>query len=248
MPSAISLQGAGIRFLVPKKGGTGPRSRLFGPSRSPLWAFRDVTLEISPGQVVGLIGPNGSGKTSLLRTMAGIYRPDEGEVVVRGRIAPILSLSAGLMGRLSGWENIALSGVLLGLSRRQVKEIASAIAEFSGLGEFLDAPVRVYSSGMRARLGFALVAFTDADVLLLDEVMSVGDQEFRERSEAKITELIRSGRTVVLASHNVEKLVEVCNSLVRLEGGRVVDVGDPAEVADRYLDRRRAMWAAAAQR
>jgi ABC-type polysaccharide/polyol phosphate transport system ATPase subunit len=100
---------------------------------------------------------------------------------------------------------------------------------------------------MRARLGFALVAFTDADVLLLDEVMSVGDQEFRERSEAKITELIRSGRTVVLSSHNVEKLVDVCHSLVRLEGGRVVDVGEPAEVAERYLDRRRAMRAAAAQ-
>jgi ABC-type polysaccharide/polyol phosphate transport system ATPase subunit len=200
-----------------------------------------VDLEVGHGEVVGLIGPNGAGKTTLLRVVAGIYRPDEGSAIVRGRVTPFLTPSAGFSDNLSGWENIELGAVLLGMPRRRAREVSSEIAAFSGLGDFLDAPIRTYSAGMRARLGFALVAFTEPDVIVIDEVMGAGDEEFRQRSESKIRELIQGGRTVLMASHVLPTLIELSHRLVRLDEGRVVEVGDPEEVAGGYLsDLRRA--------
>jgi lipopolysaccharide transport system ATP-binding protein len=237
---AVSLRGVGVRFSVPRRTRLGRTPRLLGGSRWTMWGLRDVTLELRPGEVVGVIGANGSGKTTLLRAVAGVYRPDEGEVTVRGRIGPVLSITGGMETSLSGWENVLVSGVLLGLSRARARAIVPDVAEFAGLGEFMDAPVRVYSAGMRARLGFAIAMFCDPDVFLLDEVLAVGDRDFKARSEAKMREMIAGHRTVLMASHQVETVVELAHRLVRLEEGRVVEVGEPDAVARSYLAAARA--------
>jgi homopolymeric O-antigen transport system ATP-binding protein len=239
MEPAVAMRDVGVRFRVPRRSHLGKTPRLFGSSRWTLWGLRHVSLEVAPGEVVGLIGPNGSGKTTLLRTVAGIYLPDEGEVTVGGRVGPVLSLTAGLENDLSGWDNVMLSGVLLGLSVARTRAILPDVAEMAGLGEFMDAPVRVYSSGMKARLGFAVAMFADPDVLLLDEIFSVGDEEFRRRSTAKMQEMIAADRSVLMASHQLDSVSEICNRLVRLEEGRVVEVGDPQTVARDYVSSRR---------
>lgn len=236
MEAAVSLRDAGVRFRVPRRSRLGKTPRLMGAGKWTVWGLHGVDLDVSSGEVVGLLGPNGAGKTTLLRLVAGIYRADRGTVRVSGRVTPFLTPSAGLSNDLSGWENIELGGILLGLPRSRVREVAPDIAEFSGLGDFLDAPVRTYSAGMRARLGFALVAFTEPDVMVVDEVMGAGDEEFRQRSQTKMRELISAGRTVMMASHVLQTLTEMCHRLVRLDEGRVVDEGDPNEVADRYLE------------
>ena len=237
----IVARDLGVRFHVPRRGRMGRVPRLIGARRWTLWGLRHIDLQIRHGEVVGLIGPNGSGKTTLLKTMAGIYAPDEGECRVVGRVAPLLSAAAGLKLGLSGWENIDLAGVLLGLSRKQVKALAPQIAAFAGIDEFMDAPARVYSSGMRARLGFAIAIMSDPDILILDEVMGVGDQEFREKSRGRIDDAIAAGKTVVLASHDVEGAVrEVTNRLIHLEHGRVVEDGDPEVVSGHYLEQHHA--------
>jgi ABC-type polysaccharide/polyol phosphate transport system ATPase subunit len=233
--AAISLRGVGVRFRLPRRARKGKAPRLFAGRRRTLWGLRGADLDVAHGEVVGLVGPNGAGKTTLLRVVAGIYRPDEGTIAVEGRITPFLTPTAGLSNNLSGWENIMLGAVLLGSSREGARKAAGEIAEFTGLGDFLDAPVRTYSSGMKARLGFALTAFTRPDVMVLDEVMGAGDQEFQERSEAKIRELITGGRTVLMATHALPKLKELCHRVVRLAGGRIVEIGDPEAVAEHYL-------------
>jgi ABC-type polysaccharide/polyol phosphate transport system ATPase subunit len=236
MVPAISLRDVGIRFRVPRRGGRGRGiPRLVGRRRSKFWGIRHVTLDVARGEVVGLIGPNGSGKSTLLRTVSGIYRPDEGEAVVRGRVGPLLSPAAGLEPGLTGWENIELSGVLVGMTRAEARAASGAIAEFADIAEFMDAAVRVYSAGMKARLGFSIVVHANPDVLALDEVLAVGDQEFRDRSAAKIREFIESERTVIVASHEVESIAGICDRLVRLEHGSVVEDGAPKTVAKQYL-------------
>lgn len=232
----VSMREAGVRFTVPRRTRMGRTPRLVGAERWTMWGLREATLDVAPGEVVGLIGRNGSGKTTLLRTIAGIYVPDEGTVAVRGRVAPILSLSAGLIPQLSGFENVTLSATLLDVPRRDLRAFAGEIVEFASLEEFTDAPVRVYSSGMRARLGFAIAAFSGADIFVLDEVLSVGDQEFRARSRSKIEELIRAGRTVLIAGHDPE-LLSVCDRVVHLEAGRIIDQGDRDLVLAAYATR-----------
>ena len=193
-----------------------------------------MTLEVEAGEVLGVIGPNGAGKSTLLRLIAGIYAPDEGQRLVSGRVAPLLSFSAGLKPDLTGWDNIDLSGVLFGLPRRIVAERKQAIAEFSGLGNFIEQRARTYSTGMRARLGFAIAVYVDADIFVLDEVLSVGDKAFREHGEKRMNELISSGKTFVIASHGLEQLGEICDRIVYLDGGRVVAAGATTQMIDRY--------------
>lgn len=237
MEPAVSVRDAGIRFTVPRRGSHRKRRapRLFRRSRWELWGLRNVTLDVAHGEVLGVVGANGSGKTTLLRTISGIYRPDEGIVAIRGTVSPVLSLTGGLELPLSGWENVQLSAVLLGLTHRRAQAITAQVAEFAGLERFMDAPVRVYSQGMRARLGFAVALFTDPDILVLDEVMEVGDEDFRARSREKIQEIIDQDRTVVVASHEVESAAALCDRMVRLEQGRIVDEGEPDRVAASYL-------------
>jgi ABC-type polysaccharide/polyol phosphate transport system ATPase subunit len=167
--------------------------------------------------------------------MAGVYRPDEGEVRVDGQVAPLLSFTGGLRSTLTGWQNIDLSAVLLGVPRREVEALKPRIAEFSGIGEFIHAPVRVYSAGMRARLGFGVAVYCGGDILLFDEMITVGDQEFRRRSEAKIRELVAAGATALVSSHSLEALCALCDRFVRLDKGRVVEDGPPQDVTAHYL-------------
>jgi ABC-2 type transport system ATP-binding protein len=237
MEPAVSLRGVGVRFTLPRHSRLGRAPRLFATKKSHLWGLREVTLDVAPGEAVGLIGPNGAGKTTLLRTVGGVYHPDEGTLAVRGRVGTLLSLSAGLMAPLSGWENIALVTVLLGVPRRQVPSIAPDIAEFSGLGEFLDAEVRTYSSGMKARLGFAIAAFSDPDILVIDEVLGVGDEEFQEQSSERVQRFIGEGKTVMVASHQMPRLAKLCSRLLYLEGGRIVADGEPRKVIEGYRAR-----------
>jgi ABC-type polysaccharide/polyol phosphate transport system ATPase subunit len=167
--------------------------------------------------------------------VAGVYDPDEGSVEVKGTVGALLSSTAGLVGQLSGWENILLCSVLQGSSIEQAKEQREGIARFSGLDEWIHAPVRTYSSGMKARLGFSIVASVEPDVLLLDEVMTVGDQDFKKRSGERIRDLLERGSAVLITSHNLTTLPEVCDHLVRLEKGRVVDSGEPGPVIEAYI-------------
>lgn len=236
MESAIALRGVGVRFRVPRRSRRGRAPRLLGIRRWTLWGLREVSLDVARGEVVGLVGPNGAGKSTLLRVVAGIYAADEGSVEVRGRITPFLTPSAGLSSQLSGWENIHLGAVLLGFSRAEARAIAPRVADFSGLGDFLDAPIRTYSTGMRVRLGFAIIAHADPDVMVIDEALGAGDEEFRERSNRRMHELIRAGGAVLVASHNLRTLTELCHRAIRLEEGRVVDQGPPEDVVATYLE------------
>jgi ABC-type polysaccharide/polyol phosphate transport system ATPase subunit len=231
----VALDGVGIHFRVARRSRHGRTPRMIGARRQPFWGIRNISFEVGHGEVVGLLGPNSAGKTTLLRTIAGIYAPDEGRLFVGGAVAPMLSVIGGLMPRLSGWQNIQLLMALLDLPRDRRDELSPEIGEFSGLGEFLDAQVRTYSSGMKARLMFSVAAFAESDILAVDEVLAVGDAEFREKSEGIIRSFVESNKTVLIASHEVEKLVELCDHMVRLEHGRVVEVGQPRAVADHYV-------------
>ncbi|HEX2032405.1 MAG TPA: ATP-binding cassette domain-containing protein [Actinomycetota bacterium] len=236
MEGGVALRGVGVRFRVPRRSRLGKVPRVVGMRRWTLWGLRGVSLDVGPGEVVGLIGPNGAGKSTLLRVIAGIYVPDEGSAEVHGRVTPFLTPSAGLALDLSGWENVHLGAVLLGFSRAEARRIAPRVAEFSGLGDFLDVPVRTYSAGMRVRLGFSLVAFADPDVIVIDEALTAGDEEFRERSTRRMRELIAGGATVVMATHNLRTLKDLCHRVVRLDEGRLVEQGPPGEVLDHYLE------------
>lgn len=236
MEPVVSLRDAGVRFRVKRRGRRGRGvPQLFARRRESFWGIRNLSLDVQAGELVGIIGPNGSGKTTLLRTIAGIYAVDEGTATVRGRAGPMLSMSAGLEPALNGWENAELSSVLLGATRAEARARVASIGEFAELGRFLEAPVRVYSAGMKARLGLGILLLSEPDVVVLDEVISVVDQEFRERTDEHIRGLVEAGKTVVIASHEVETLAAVATRMVRLGGGRVVEEGDPKRVAERFL-------------
>jgi len=209
--------------------------RRAGPPRE-FHALRDISFEVGRGETLGVIGPNGSGKSTLLRVIGGIYRPDEGTILVNGRVSTLLSLTAGFQVELSGRENIALVGMLMGFSRDHVRSHTDDVIEFAGVGSFIDAPVKTYSSGMVARLGFAIAAHLECDVLLVDEILGVGDKNFREKSQAKIRELISEHRTVVLVSHSLDAILEHSTSVLWLEGGYAKAHGDPQTVVDAYTN------------
>jgi teichoic acid transport system ATP-binding protein len=197
------------------------------------WALRGVTFAVSHGDVLGVVGRNGSGKSTLLLTLAGVLRPDEGRVRTFGRTT-LLTLGAGFESDLSGRENVFLNGALLGFSRRRIEELIDDIHEFSGLGEFFDAPIAAYSTGMRARLGFSIAAHIEPEILLLDEVLGVGDVEFRQRSERKIAELIGKASSIVLVSHHLSFMEEICNRVLWLNEGELVRDGRPSDVLGEY--------------
>lgn len=201
------------------------------------WALKDVTFHVAKGETLGLIGPNGAGKSTILKLLSRISRQTKGTLRVRGRLAALIELGGGFHGDLSGKENIYLQGTMLGLSRKQITRLYSSIAEFSELGEFLAMPVKRYSSGMVVRLGFAIAAHIDPDVLLLDEVLAVGDLSFQQKSFARILELKRRGTTMIFISHDLDAVQKLCDRVVLLEKGAIVDEGVPAEVIRSYRNR-----------
>jgi ABC-type polysaccharide/polyol phosphate transport system ATPase subunit len=239
---AISLRAIGKRYWL---GGSSvnelktallrPRGFVHGArGRQEWWALKSVSLDILPGETVGIIGPNGSGKSTLLRVMAGLSEPTEGTVAVTGLMAPVLELGAGFHPQLTGRYNALLSAMLLGLSRAEVQERMDEIIEFSELGEFIDEPMRTYSSGMYLRLGFAIAVNCPADILLIDEVLAVGDLEFQAKCFRRMDQLKSEGRTIVVVTHDLPGVARFAERCILMLHGRVESDGRPAEIVDRY--------------
>ena len=236
-PGEIVLDHASRAFSIrADRGGTLKelllRRRSDGPA--PIQALADVTLHIPPGQTVGIVGRNGAGKSSTLKVLAGIVPLDSGSVDIGGRIVSLLELGAGFGRDFSGRENILLGGALHGLSKVQIEEKLDDIIAFSELGDFIDVPVKTYSSGMYVRLGFAIAAHLDADVLLIDEVLAVGDEAFQRKCEAQIAGQVEKGATLVLVSHDAALIERTCERVVVLDGGHVVFDGPSAEGMEYY--------------
>ena len=201
------------------------------------WALRHVNVRLSRGESLAVIGPNGAGKSTFLQVLAGIMRPTEGAVDVRGQVSGLLGLGVGFDVDLSGAENILLGGAFLGLDGPRITELHPSIVEFADLGQFIDAPLKTYSSGMRARLGFAIATAVDPDILLLDEVLATGDANFRAKSKARVIELVKAAKGVVLVTHDMDWVREYCNRALLLEKGQVILEGKPDEVVELHLER-----------
>ena len=198
------------------------------------WALTDVSFEVQEGERLGILGFNGAGKSTLLKVIAGVLKPTKGKVSVKGVIAPLLELGAGFDMNYTGAENIYLYGATMGYSRKYIEERYDEIVEFSELGEFIDVPVKNYSSGMRARLGFAIATAVDPEVLILDEVLSVGDAKFRIKSENKIKSMFDKGVTVLFVSHNTAQVRRLCTKAILLDHGKIIANGEVNEVCDIY--------------
>ncbi len=207
-----------------------------GARENCLTALHELSIHLSAGSSLGVIGRNGSGKSTLLKLIAGIYRPDSGRVTVNGRISALIELGAGFHPDFTGRENIYLGGVMFGLSRREIDQRFDAIVEYSELGDFIDDPVRTYSSGMYMRLGFSLAVHTDPDVLLVDEVLAVGDAGFINRCHDTISEFKRRGKTLIFVTHDLNSVIRWCDQAIWLDKGRVVKRGEPHFVIDSYLE------------
>jgi len=204
--------------------------------RQHIEALRDVSLDVPQGLVLGIIGANGSGKSTLLRLIAGIYRPSAGRIVVTGRVAALLHLGLGFHPELSGRENIIIGGLAAGLSRYEVRRSFDEIVEFAELREFIDAPVRTYSSGMYARLAFSVAVHVNPDILLLDEVLAVGDERFSEKSKQRMDRFKKEGKTILFVSHGLDKVAEWCHEAVWLEVGQVRARGPAEAVVREYRE------------
>jgi lipopolysaccharide transport system ATP-binding protein len=199
-----------------------------------LTALHDISLNVRKGQTFGLVGRNGSGKSTLLKLVTGIYKPTSGSIKVEGRISALLELGAGFHPDFSGRENILINGIILGMSRREIKARMDEIIEFSELGDFVDEPVRVYSSGMYARLAFSVATHVDPEILIIDEILSVGDAHFAHKSRAKMEEFHKRGKTILLVTHDLGTLEQNCDAAAWLDGGTLRAIGNPADVVAQY--------------
>lgn len=200
------------------------------------YALQDVSFEIKKGEVVGIVGNNGAGKSTLLKVISGILKPTKGSVSLKGNVVPMLELGSGFDFDLTGRENIFLNGAILGYSESFLKEKYDEIIAFSELGEFIDIPVRNYSSGMIMRLAFSIASMVSPDILIVDEILAVGDAAFQEKSYARMTEMMSHGTTVLLVSHNIEQIRRLCDRVIWLDHGHIVAAGDTAEICDRYTN------------
>lgn len=201
------------------------------------WALDDVSFQVSRGEAMGVIGPNGAGKSTLLKILCGIMKPTEGSYRVNGRLSALIEVGAGFHPDLTGKENIFLNGAILGMSREEIKQKFDEIVHFSGLEDFIDTPVKRYSSGMYARLGFSVAAHINPDILLVDEVLSVGDWAFQQKCTEKMGQLMSSGATIVFISHNLRAVTNLCSRCLLLERGKVVMTGQSEEVVKFYLEK-----------
>jgi ABC-2 type transport system ATP-binding protein len=239
--SAIDAHGLGVRYNLRFTRKTTVRQsfaqmakRRTGPTH--FWALRDVSFRVDHGQSLAVIGPNGAGKSTLLQVLAGIIEPSEGHVEIRGNVSSLLTLGAGFDVELTGIDNILLAGAFMGIDDREMRRRLPEIVEFADIGPFIDAPLRTYSAGMRARLGFAIATAVDPDVLLVDEVLATGDQAFREKSRQRIEELIAAAKGIVLVTHDMNWVSTFCNRAMLLEQGRIVAEGTPDDVVTLHQD------------
>lgn len=237
---ALAVEGLGIHFSRHRRRALFLRELLSrgkdtAPDRSSFWPLRDVSFSVQPGEAVGVLGVNGSGKSTLLRLIAGVLLPDEGRVEVNGGVAPLIEITGGFAGELTGRENIAVVSALHGLDKGQLAERFDAIVGFADIADFLDTPFRHYSSGMRVRLAFSVIAHLDEPILLVDEVLAVGDKRFRARCHEMIDALLAAGRTLFLVSHSEADLRRFCTRGLLLEKGALALDGPIEEVLERYL-------------
>lgn len=198
------------------------------------YALNDISLTINPGERVGMIGMNGAGKSTMLKTISGIYHPHQGNIIIKGKITPLMELGAGFDIEQTGRSNIYLNGALLGFSPAQMRVKEQVIAEFSELGDFLDLPVKYYSSGMYGRLAFSIAAMTDPDILMIDEVFATGDGHFVEKSTQRIQQMVEKSTILLVVSHNIDQIRRLCNRVIFLDHGNVIDDGDPHRVIALY--------------
>ena len=238
---ALSLSDIGMRFNLSKEKVDSAKEYFIKFMKHELkfdefWALKDISFAVKKGDRVGVLGLNGAGKSTLMKVVAGVFRPTEGSVYKKGIIAPMIELGAGFDMQYTGLENIYLYGAVLGYSRKFMDEKVDEIIEFTELKNFIDVPLKNYSSGMKARLGFAIATIVKPDILILDEVLSVGDAKFRKKSEKKLFDMMDGGTTVLFVSHNIEQVRRICNKALILEQGRLVTYGDMEEVVARYED------------
>ena len=203
------------------------------------WAVRDLSFDVQPGQCLGIVGPNGSGKSTTLKLLTRIYAPTRGRTLLVGRVGALIEISAGFHGDLTGRENVFLQGAMMGMRIREVRQKFDEIVAFSGVSDFIDTPVKRYSSGMNARLGFAIAAHLEPDVLVIDEVLSVGDLSFQQKAFNRIRDMTRRGIPVAMVSHQLERVAEMCTSVIVLRRGEVVAQGDPTEAITAYVSEQR---------
>lgn len=200
------------------------------------WALKDVSFSVKKGDVVGIVGRNGSGKSTILKCIAGIYRPTKGTITVQGNIVPMLELGSGFDTEMTGKENIFLNGAILGYSKEFLESKYYEIVEFSELGNFIYEPIRTYSSGMLMRLAFSIATVVNPEILIVDEILAVGDAKFQKKSHARMMELMSGGTTVFFVSHSIKQVREMCNKVVWLNQGEVKMIGSTEEVCDAYED------------
>lgn len=236
----INVSDLGIKFKMEKRRRSRAlaflleRSRNQQRSASEFWALRHVSFTVERGETVGIIGRNGSGKSTLLRVIAGVYPPDEGKVSVGGEVSTLFSLGAGFNAELSGLDNIYLDGIMIGLTKKKIDGIIDDIIEFAELGDFIDMPVRTYSSGMRARLGFAIAIHSDKDIVLIDEIMGAGDAAFGQKADTEMSRIIGE-KTVILVSHAMGTIQKFANKAIWLDRGVIAAMGEPKAVIEQYL-------------
>ena len=241
-PYAIDVENLGVRYNLRLTRQTTVRTSFRnlltrGEGPTHFWALRNVSFRVVHGESLAVIGPNGAGKSTLLQVLAGIIQPNEGQVDVIGQVSSLLTLGAGFDQELTGRDNIRLAGAFLGIDHREMEALLPGIIEFADIGEFIDAPIKTYSSGMRARLGFAIATAVDPDVLIIDEVLSTGDAVFRAKSKQRIMELTTAAKGIVLVTHDMNWVVEFCNRALLLDHGHVILEGPPADVVALHEER-----------
>jgi ABC-type polysaccharide/polyol phosphate transport system ATPase subunit len=242
--AAIAVRDISKRYSIETAAGTGRLRDRLGRSRMPagsqdeiaIWALRHVSFDVPAGKVTGVLGRNGSGKTTLMRILARVTAPTEGSAEVWGRVGALFSLGAGFHPELSGRDNIMLSGAILGMDDETTARLFDDIVEFSEIGDFLETPVKHYSSGMYMRLAFSVSSHLDADILLIDEALAVGDERFSDKCAKRIEEMVRTGRTVMLVSHSLASIAELCDSAIVLEKGELVLQGSTDDAIELYHD------------
>lgn len=235
----IHFENVTIRYRIPRGGSRSLKEHVVRRlSRRITFdefdALRDASLDVSDGENVGVIGRNGAGKSTMFKAICRVVRPSEGRVVVRGRIAPLLELGLGMNAELTGRENVLLQGSLLGFSRSEMRRRMPSIAEFAEIGEFIDAPMRTYSTGMVSRLAFSVATDVDPDILLVDEALAVGDERFRAKCRDRMAGFREAGKTVLLVSHSLDQIRETCSRALWLDEGRIIADGPVSVVADAY--------------
>ncbi len=244
----ISVQDVSMRFNLGIEKGFSMKQafvELFNPAkrnerkmhdaRNNFWALNDVSFDVRRGEVVGLVGTNGAGKSTLLKAVCGVYEPTKGSVITNGNICPMIELGAGFDTELTASENIFLNGSIMGYSKEFLNERYEDIVNFSELHNFMDVPIKNFSSGMMARLAFSVATITDPEILIVDEILSVGDPAFQTKSEKKMMSMINGGTTVMYVSHSIDSIRRLCNRVVWLDHGRVVAVGETNRILNAYL-------------